>query len=179
VSGGGGLEGGDWVGLEFGLFVEFVFAHAFEEEVGDGLLLGTLAVLGDGGEGAVGGVLEDLVYGFEVVGGGGFGEVGGGDLERVEEEAGAFGVEQTGGDALDDDADGGLDGAAVLGERELEGGDEGWGGFGFAGGVVEVAEGLAAEALAAAAVAVGEDVTALEGLVEFGGHGGVSPWYGK
>ena len=47
---------------------------------------------------------------------GGFGEVAAGDLEGVEEEAGAAGVELVAGDALDDEAEGVLDGGAVLGE---------------------------------------------------------------
>ena len=64
---------------------------------------------------------------------------------------------------LEDDADGGLDGAAVFGEGEVEAGflAEGLAWGGFAGGVVVVAEGFSAEADAAAAVAVGEDVAAL------------------
>jgi len=54
-------------------------------------------------------------FGFSVVVGGGFGEVEAGDLESVEEEAGAAGVDVVGGDALEDFADGGLDGGAVFG----------------------------------------------------------------
>lgn len=67
-----------------------------------------------------------------------------GDLEAVEEQAGAARVEVVGGDALKDLADGGLDGGAVFGHGEMEGsataalllemGD------GLAGGVVVVAE---------------------------------------
>jgi hypothetical protein len=84
---------------------------------------------------------------------------------------------------LQDDADGGLDCAAVFREGEVEAGlfaealAWGW----FAGGVVVVAEGLSAEADAAAAVAVGEDVAA---LVTFGlgldcfVHFGLSPHLG-
>jgi hypothetical protein len=44
-----------------------------------------------------------------------FGEVEAGDLEAVEEEAGAARVDVVGGYALKDLADGGLDGGAVLG----------------------------------------------------------------
>jgi hypothetical protein len=62
-----------------------------------------------------------------------FGEVEAGDLEAVEEQAGSFGVEVVGGDALEDEADGGLDGRAVLGHGEVEAGvaAEGfaWGGL--------------------------------------------------
>ena len=105
------------------------------------------------------------MYGF----GDGFalrlGEVEAGDLEAVEEEAGAARVDFVGGDALQDFADGGLDGGAVFGEWQVEGGAAAsalfWVGDRTAGGVVVVAELLAAEAWAAAAVAVGEDVAAL------------------
>ena len=99
------------------------------------------------------------------VAGWGFGEVGAGDLEAVEEEAGAAGVDVVGGDALEDLADGGLDGGAVFGEREVKGGAAtaaaAWVGYGLAGGVVVVAEVLPAEAWAGAAASVGEDVAAL------------------
>ena len=44
-----------------------------------------------------------------------FGEVETGDLEAVEEEAGAAWVDVVGGDALEDFSDGGLDGGAVFG----------------------------------------------------------------
>ena len=94
----------------------------------------------------------------------GFGEVEAGDLEAVEEEAGAAGVDVVRGDALEDLADGGLNGGAVFREREFEAGAVG-SGCGFSCGVVVVAEVFAAQAGAAAAVAVGEDVAA---LVAFG-----------
>ena len=45
-----------------------------------------------------------------------FGEVEAGDLEAVEEQSCSSRVEVVGGYFLQDDADGGLDGAAVLGE---------------------------------------------------------------
>ena len=99
-----------------------------------------------------------------------WGEVGGGDLEAVEEEAGAAGVELVGGEAIEDLADGLLDGGAVLGDGEGEGGGSvlalgevqcGEGARGVGGAVVE-AEVLVAERGAAAAVAAGEDVAALE-----------------
>jgi hypothetical protein len=61
----------------------------------------------------------DLFYGFNgfllCVAGSGFGEVEAGDLEAIEEEAGAAWVDVVGGDALEDFADGGLDGGAVFG----------------------------------------------------------------
>ena len=79
------------------------------------------------------------------------GQVGGGDLEAVEEEAGAAWIELVGGDAAKDVDDGELEADAVVAVRELE--VEGglataararvWGGF--AGGVVVEAEIFAAE----------------------------------
>jgi hypothetical protein len=99
------------------------------------------------------------------VGGGlGFGEVEAGDLEAVEEEAGAARVDLVSGDALQDFADGGLDGGAVFGQRQVEGGAAAAAaariGDGSSRGVVVVAELLLAEAGAGAAVPVGEDVAA-------------------
>ena len=93
-----------------------------------------------------------------------FGEVEAGDLQAVEEQACSFGVEVVAGYALQDDSYGGLDGAAVFGQGQVEAGmaAEGSAGGWFAGGVVVVAEGLSAEADAAATMAVGEDVAALE-----------------
>jgi hypothetical protein len=46
----------------------------------------------------------------------GFGEVEAGDLQAVEEEAGAAGVDVVGGDAAENFADGLLDGRTVFGE---------------------------------------------------------------
>lgn len=98
-----------------------------------------------------------------------FGEVEAGDLEAVEEEAGAAGVDVVGGDALQDLADGVLDRGTVFGEREFEGGVAGARVLRRSSrGVVVVAEVFAAEARAAAAAAVGEDVAA---LVAFGCFG--------
>jgi hypothetical protein len=71
----------------------------------------------DGGYGSVDGVEDNLgdlggAFGF----GGFFGarEVGAGDLEAVEEQSGAFGVEVVGGEATEDFGDGELDGGAVF-----------------------------------------------------------------
>jgi hypothetical protein len=101
-----------------------------------------------------------------------FGEVEAGDLEAVEEKAGAAGVNVVGGDALEDLADGVLDGGAVFGERDLEVGAAAAPGVRIlcrsAGVVMVVAEVFSAEAGASAAVAVGEDVAA---LVAFGCFG--------
>ncbi len=97
----------------------------------------------------------------------GFGEVAGGDLEGVEQEAGAFGVELVGGEAAHDFAEIELDGGAVVGLEEGEGGVVGLSGLGdrfrdcAAGGVVVVAEVLVAEGGAGAAVAGWVDVTAV------------------
>ncbi len=106
-----------------------------------------------------------------------FGEVEAGDLQAVEEEAGAAGVDVVGGDALEDLADGGLDGGAVFGERQVEGGASAaalfWIGGGSSGGVVVVAELFGAEARALAAMAVGEDVAAL--VLFFRLHSGPPP----
>jgi hypothetical protein len=111
-----------------------------------------------------------------------FGEVEAGDLEAIQEEAGAAGVDVVGGDTLEDLSDGVLDGGSVLRERDFKGGAASvWTSRGFAGGVVVVAEVFAAEAWAAAAVAVGEDVAALVafgfGLDDFV-HFGLSPHWG-
>ena len=55
----------------------------------------------------VGGDLFDHLDGFRrVVAGGGFGKVEAGDLEAVEEQAGAAGVDVVGGDAAENFADG-------------------------------------------------------------------------
>jgi hypothetical protein len=97
--------------------------------------------------------------------GGGFGEVEAGDLEAVEEEAGAAGVDVVGCDTLEDFADGSLDCGTVFWQREVEGGAAAAAlarvGDGPTGGVVVVAELLLAEAWAGAAASVGEDVAAL------------------
>ena len=72
----------------------------------------------------------------------GFGEDGCGDLQAVEEESGAAWVDLIGGDAVEDLADGLLDGGSVFGDGqfELEGCERAVFGRGFAGGVVVVAE---------------------------------------
>jgi hypothetical protein len=89
-----------------------------------------LGELGCGGEEALFGVGGDLFDGLwdGFVGvlalAGGFGvarQVGAGDLEAVEEEAGAAGVDLVAHDAAEDLADGELDGGAVFGHGEVEG----------------------------------------------------------
>jgi hypothetical protein len=109
------------------------------------------------------------------VGGAVSGQIERGDLQAVEHEAGAAWLDDVAGEAAEDFADAGLDGGAVFGEREVEVGAEPGAaagpGCGAAGVVIE-AEVFAAEAEGAAAMAVGEDVAALEALDSFEGFGG-------
>ena len=99
-------------------------------------------------------------------------------MQAVEEEAGAAGVDFVAGDAAEDFADGELDGGAVFGHGEVKVGLVGlalaWILHRAAGGVVVVAEVFGAEAWAAAAVAVGEDVAAL--VAFWFGHWCTPPW---
>jgi hypothetical protein len=131
---------------------------------------------GYGSERAVGGIEGDLVDHLRNVfvvlavglgvGACGGGQVATGDLEAIEKEAGAFGVDLVAGDALEDLTDGELDGGAVVREGDVEAGAAALALLrvfdGTACGVVVVAEVFVAETWAAAAVAVGEDVAALE-----------------
>jgi hypothetical protein len=103
-----------------------------------------------------------VLFGFGVL------EVDAGDLEAIEQEAGTLGVDLVAGDPGEDLADGELDGGVVFEDGEVEVGGVGLVGGGFAGGVVVVAEGFVAECGTAAAVSVGEDVSA---LIAF--HGGI------
>jgi hypothetical protein len=159
------LQGGEY-GLVLVPFGEELVQHA------GGLAAGfELFDRGLVGEGAEGGVFDDLFNVERSVLGGGFGEVEGGDLEAVEQEAGTAGIEVVGGDAFEDLGEGELDAGAVreLGDAgEGEGAEAGLAGRsvfdGAARGVVEVAEGLVAEAGAAAAATVGVDVAALIGV---------------
>jgi hypothetical protein len=163
--GGGWDLGGDWdLGGEWGrhfLWGDFCGEWDF----------GWVEDFGDGGEVSVAEVEGDLFdHGLGVgigVGGVAAGQVGGGDLEAVEQEAGAFGVEVAAGEAAEDVVEGELDAGAVVdvGHGEAEGGERGvgsagGGGEGAPGDLVVVAEVLAAEGGRAAAVAVGEDVAA-------------------
>jgi hypothetical protein len=143
--------------------------HLFEP-----LLQGALgfigAELGGRGEEAVLGIMGDLGDDLGGRGGVGFGQVEAGDLEAVEEQAGAARVDVVGGDAAENFADGLLDGAAVFrvgeGEAGLAAAASGGVLDGAAGVVVVVAEVFGAfgatDGWAAAAAAVGEDVAALE-----------------
>jgi hypothetical protein len=126
---------------------------------------GDFGARGQGAEFGVDGDLFDgLRFGFVFGCGLDFRQVEAGDLEAVEEEAGAAWVDVVGGDALKDLADGGLDREAVFWKRQVEGGAAAaalaWVLDRLAGGVVVVAELFAAEARARAAASVGEDVAA-------------------
>ena len=166
-------------GLQFGHALGFdLFAadpQFFEEPGGEAVGAGGIVrgEFGAGGESSVAGVGDDLfddeifVLAPGLVGFVGR-EVERGDLEAVEEESGAAGVDGVGRDATENLTDGELDGSAILGEGEIEGGlaraAGARAGDGLAGGVVEVAELFPAEGGAAAAAAFGVDVAALEAL---------------
>ena len=72
------------------------------------------------------------------------GQVDGGDLESVKEQAGSFRVKRITGDASEHLADAELDGGAVFWQRQVKGGGAAAARFevsyGFAGGVMVVAE---------------------------------------
>ena len=103
------------------------------------------------------------------------GTVSGGDLEAVEEEAGALGVDLVGGEGAEDFGEDDLDGAAVFEQgqgdgRGLRRGGGGSVGYGFggrdarisaAGLKVEVAEAVSADGDGAAFLSAGTDVLAL------------------
>lgn len=73
------------------------------------------------GERAKGGVVDDFVDRLRGFGLGiGFGQVDAGGLEAVEEDAGAAGVQGAGGEVLNDEADGELDGGTVLGHGQIQ-----------------------------------------------------------
>ena len=95
-------------------------------------------------------------------------EVEGGDLEAVEEQAGAAAVDVVEGEVGDDFSDGLLDVGAGGRFGEFEGAAAGVAGLGVGGGlallVVEVAVVFVAQGVAATAVSVDEDVAATEVL---------------
>ncbi len=163
-------------GADGGLFLFGAGAAEFGEELfGEAAVAGSW-VVGDelvaGREGSEAFVEDDLFDGLGGLCGDRFraslGEVGGGDLEAVEEEAGAARVDLVGGYAAEDVDDGELEAGAVVavGEVEVEGAlaaaADTWMRGGLARGVVVVAELFVAERGRAAAAAVGVDVAALE-----------------
>jgi hypothetical protein len=88
-------------------------------------------------------------------------------FKRAEKDGGTTTIERTGSDALDDDGDGGLDGAAILrdGEFECRGCvGEGRAFAGFAAVVVEVAEDFVAKSGRSTTVTVVKDVAAFPAL---------------
>ena len=163
-------------------FLCVVAGEAFEEAGEYGVFFGVfqLGGWGEGAEFGVGGEVFDEGGGFVGWGVAAQGEAG--NLEAVEEQAGAAWVEVVGGDALENLAEGELDAGAVVDVvcGEVEGAEASLARCrvfdGAAGGVVVVAEGFVAEAGRAAAVAVGEDVAALVagGGVGFGGEEGLA-----
>jgi hypothetical protein len=85
--------------------------HAFDEKADDAFAFRGCAYFSAWGEDTQFRVIGDLFddfYGFRsgVAEGGEFGEVKAGDLEAVEEQAGAAGVDVVGGDAAENFADG-------------------------------------------------------------------------
>ena len=96
-------------------------------------------------------------------------EIGGGDLEAVEEEAGAAEVDLVGGDADEDLGERALNIIAIGGRGHVEGVSAGFAVArvfdGFSGLVVVIAEIFSAEGGAAALDSVGEDVAAAFAIV--------------
>ncbi len=95
------------------LFV--AFEDLFKQDCDGAFAFSGFAEFGGWGEGSQfgvgGGFFDDFDgLGFGVAVGGGLGEVEAGDLEAVEEEAGAAGVDVVGGDALEHLSDGVLNG---------------------------------------------------------------------
>jgi hypothetical protein len=128
-------------------------------------------------------VLTDFFYGNGTIFGLEFGQVEAGDLEAVEQKAGAAEIDVVGGDTLEDFADGVLDGGAVFGQHEVEGFAAltacDWSGDRFAAGVVVVAKIFFPKRRTATTMASGKDVAALEtsrlGAGICGVHGPL-PW---
>jgi hypothetical protein len=120
-SGGFGIQGGEDGWFLRGGFFLLAWQHALEELGDDAFGFCDPGDFGARGEDAEGGIDGDLFHGFDGFWSGValgvllFGEVEAGDLQAVEEQAGAARVDVVGGDALEDFSDGGLDGGAVLG----------------------------------------------------------------
>jgi hypothetical protein len=98
---------------EFSGFVFFVLEPLLVKDLVKAFLVWGFLELLLGGEGAVEVVEDDFFYGFRGLRDG-LGEVGAGDLEGVEEQAGAAGVECVGGDAVGDGVEVELDAGAVV-----------------------------------------------------------------
>ncbi len=97
---------------------------------------------------------DNIVFAIDVLGG---------DLEGVEEETGAAGVELRGTEAVENLGEGDLDGAAVFKDGQLDrfAGGGGWPGGKSVQAVVEVAAWLASKGDGSAFKPVGHDVAAL------------------
>ncbi len=148
------------------------FEHAFKDALNEASGTVVLVEFGNGSESAESWVEDDFFdqMGFLLCSGSAClcsfaGQVHAGGLQAVEEEAGSLGVDLIAGDAAEDFADGGLDGAAVFGQWQVKLGlatvAASYVLDGAAGGVVVVAEVLVTEAGTAAAATVGEDMAAL------------------
>ena len=161
-------------------FVEVVEVEVFRffafEGFGARLVDGGVGHGGGWGDEAVDGIVDELgdcVF-FDLRGQGSrFGEIEGGDLKAIEEESRAARVKGVGGDAAEDFGDGVLDGRTVFEVWEVEIGLEGAAvaeiGDGWTRGVVVVAEIFLPETDGAAAVSVGEDVSAAGARARVGG----------
>ena len=129
---------------------------------------------GDGGEVSKEWVGDDILDDGLGVGGGALvlAEVCGGDLEAIEEHAGPFKVDIELGEAAEDVVEGDLDGGAIVDARHEEVSVMAGEARFAAGGLVVVAEFLAAESRRAAAMTFGEDVAAEVAAFWVGGGGG-------
>ena len=159
-------------GVDLFRVLKMIFATEFFEQQRDAALADELADLLAGSERAERGVFGDLIDDEGRFGVGlRLGQSDDGGLQTVEQQASAARVELVGGDAFEYQRDGVQDAAAVgeVGGVELEGSEAGLAGGGVldgqARGVMVVAELLVAQAGAAAAVAVGEDVAAAVAVV--------------
>ncbi len=166
-------------GVERGDVGRCLHAPLLHEDVFEGLLV---LEVEDGSDGTVDGVEDELFDGGGALGFGfGFGgrQVAAGDLQAVEEQAGAARVERVGGEAGEDFGDGELDGGAVFQIAHEEG---------FLPGaafaevfhrpailVVKIAKFFLFECGRAATAAGSEDVAALEAGF-CGGHAWGTPW---
>jgi hypothetical protein len=179
------------VGLVPSIQFDFVpLFPIFAEDLFEVLFVVCLLEVRDGGDGTVDGVVDDLFDPCGALGFGfflGAGEVAAGDLQAVEEQTGALGVEVVGGQAAQDAGDGELDGGAVFELSYFEGGLSGAAGFLRSSPlgevfhraailVVKIAEIFLFECGRAAAMACGEDVAALETYFGRSGHARGYPW---